>query len=226
MYDSEVLLPSAAGEAPNPPSRFCLASLADINYDEERRISFMQFWHYCRRHDYGFVYSLQNIDRARPPSWSKIPLVLRAMERYEWVWWADADVLITNPSITLESIVADAESAVPGVEFIIARDRIPQSRMNCGSWLMRSCDASRKFLQKVWDHYPHDAGFWEQGACNEMYDAGDWPIKAYWIDRLRIQSFPAEWCEGDFNCHFAGTKDRALKMSQLVRELKLDHSVS
>jgi hypothetical protein len=44
---------------------------------------------------------------VRPASWSKIRAVKHHLQQYDWVFWVDADTLITNSSKKLESLLPD-----------------------------------------------------------------------------------------------------------------------
>ncbi|CAM0913673.1 unnamed protein product [Alopecurus aequalis] len=55
---------------------------------------------YAAMHGYGLaVLPPQAVDPSRPPAWSKV-LALRAhLHCNHWVFWNDADTLVTNPDI-------------------------------------------------------------------------------------------------------------------------------
>ncbi|KAL6611366.1 hypothetical protein ACP70R_039294 [Stipagrostis hirtigluma subsp. patula] len=61
---------------------------------------------YAAAHGYGVAaLSAAAVDTRRPPSWSKV-LALRAhLHRHHWLFWNDADTLVTNPDIPLERIL-------------------------------------------------------------------------------------------------------------------------
>ncbi len=46
---------------------------------------------------------------SRPASWSKIPAVLSALAAHDWVFWVDADTLVTNPAMALEELLPAGE---------------------------------------------------------------------------------------------------------------------
>uniref|UniRef100_A0A0D9WY07 Uncharacterized protein n=1 Tax=Leersia perrieri TaxID=77586 RepID=A0A0D9WY07_9ORYZ len=61
---------------------------------------------YVAAHGYGLAaLPAAAVDPRRPPSWSKV-LALRAhLRRHHWLFWNDADTLVTNPDIPLEMIL-------------------------------------------------------------------------------------------------------------------------
>ncbi|GFR48743.1 hypothetical protein Agub_g10701 [Astrephomene gubernaculifera] len=60
---------------------------------------------YALRHGYTYVDASELLDASRPASWSKIPAVLSVLDSYDWVFWLDADTLITNMSLPLETLL-------------------------------------------------------------------------------------------------------------------------
>ena len=102
-------------------------------------------WSYCRWYGYGFIQSARLTDR--PPSWDKVALLLRKLSDYDYIWIVDADCVVTNPGITLESII----DLAPGADMLITKDT---NGINAGSVIVKNTAASRKFYQSVWDMGP------------------------------------------------------------------------
>ncbi|GBG91593.1 hypothetical protein CBR_g52629 [Chara braunii] len=65
---------------------------------------------YVRRHGYDYIDASDILDRRRPPSWSKILAVQKHLGHYDWVFWTDADSVVTNPDITLQQVI---DSVIP-----------------------------------------------------------------------------------------------------------------
>ncbi|GBG63411.1 hypothetical protein CBR_g38033 [Chara braunii] len=61
---------------------------------------------YVKKHGYDFIDASDLVDRHRPPSWSKILAVKKHLRSYDWVFWTDADSVVTNPEVTLQEVVA------------------------------------------------------------------------------------------------------------------------
>lgn len=81
----------------------------------------------------------------RPPSWSKILAVKHYLKDHDWVMWLDADTIVTNPDIRLESLVPRSTN---GPDFVITVDG---GGYNAGIWLLRRSDWAYKFLDRWWD---------------------------------------------------------------------------
>ncbi|OEL27503.1 hypothetical protein BAE44_0011478 [Dichanthelium oligosanthes] len=99
---------------PGPRLSFAIVTLADEDSSASRgRRSFRGVLAatarnkraYAAAHGYGLVaLPASAVDPSRPPSWSKV-LALRAhLRRHHWLFWNDADTLVTNPENTLVSL--------------------------------------------------------------------------------------------------------------------------
>ena len=162
---------------------------------------------YAKAHKYGWLLRTETLDETRAPSWSKIPLILQYLKDNpgcEWFFWLDADALIMNYNVKLETLVD------PDKDFVIGDDKPghpnPWPLANAGVFLIRNCPASLRFLQSVWDRKnmpDYEDGNWEQMAVREMMVKTPdlrWKI----IPRRRFNSFQAEYKDGDFIQHFTG----------------------
>src|SRR4051812_40223837 len=67
---------------------------------------------YCALRGYGFHRNIAPLDAARSPAWNKIPAILQHLHDYDWLFWSDADSLILDNNIRLESFVDDSADLV------------------------------------------------------------------------------------------------------------------
>jgi hypothetical protein len=62
---------------------------------------------YVERHGYVYIQGDEQFwDRTKPIAWSKIPFLLHTLQQIPegaLVWLSDADVLITNPTLKIET---------------------------------------------------------------------------------------------------------------------------
>lgn len=124
---------------------------------------------YSSRH--GMRLCCANLCGPRPPSWMKVPHILKALETYECVVWIDTDVVIVDGSQSICDEVEDG--AWQGlVEHRTTSGCVP----NCGVWVCRQ--AMRETLASIWSgltdiHHP----WWEQAAIIEQmgYEVTDAP---------------------------------------------------
>ncbi|KAG2423866.1 hypothetical protein HXX76_015024 [Chlamydomonas incerta] len=152
---------------------------------------------YALLHGYRYVDASDLLDRTRPASWSKIPAVLSVLDSSDWVFWVDADTLITNMSTPLEQLLpagpawavvaaaggeaangADVETGGSGLglggpDLILTRD---STGVNAGVWLIRGrgCAWCRSFLTRWWSmesfirRDPHDSKSGDNDALKHM----------------------------------------------------------
>lgn len=101
---------------------------------------------YANKHGYRFQDGSSFIDTARPPAWSKIRAVQALFrEECDWVLWLDADAVIMNSDIRIESFVP----ADPNIHLLVTYDR--KFTYNSGAWLIRNSPWSRQFLETWWN---------------------------------------------------------------------------
>lgn len=166
---------------------------------------------YCNRHGYTlhreFCEPDAGFDRAD---------LLRALAftgRYDWLWWVGSDVLITNPEITLESLVEQPKSIV------IACD---VNEWNADSWLINA--ASREgfsFLYQLSQKRStmENAQWGWQAAMislrdefkNDILELPQWRMNSYHYPlydlpetTTDLRGHRGQWQPGDFVFHAAG----------------------
>lgn len=150
-------------------------------------LAFPSFSNYAEQHGYEIVVGDGN-GQGRPPPWGKVPLLQRLLKQYDFVLWVDADALILDASVDLETIVpADAFQAfaittcAPGVG----------TSPNSGVWAFRAGARAQRFLAEVWEQ--DDLVFhrlWEQAAVMRLTG---WTIEVPFVKER-----PSDWDEGTF----------------------------
>lgn len=96
------------------------------------------------------------------------------------MWAVDADTVITNPTITLESLIAKSLAAKPkekedgNIDFIASVD---ENTVNTGSFFIRRSDWSVAFLKEVYRTNQKDVPdinrWWEQAAMIHVLNETD-----------------------------------------------------
>lgn len=87
-------------------------------FNDVMRLSKANKVQYAQRHGYTFIDASDLLDASRPASWSKIVAVKHYLQEFEWVFWVDADTVITNSSIKVESLLP----AEHYPDFIVTKD--------------------------------------------------------------------------------------------------------
>ncbi len=156
---------------------------------------------YAQIHGYKAIIGTETLDPSRPASWSKLLLVERYLMENpacQWIMWIDADAVITKPAQSLEHLL-DANA-----DFVVAED-IPPSPINMGVFLARNCPAVLDLMRRAYakTHYVHHP-WWEQPAVADALRESRAELRAKIVPRRLLNSFAAEYQEGDFIIHFAG----------------------
>lgn len=97
---------------------------------------------YCDKHGYQFTCATERLSDRRIV-WDKIPLLLQNLGRTSWAVYFDADILLTNHTINLESIIQQW----PGMDAILGTD---VNGLNFGAFFVRNCPWSFGYLQRAW----------------------------------------------------------------------------
>lgn len=82
---------------------------------------------YAQRHGYALIDASVLRNFSRPASWSKILAVRSHLARFDWVFWVDADTMVTNPAAQLEALLPAASTA----DLVITKDA---ADYNAGAW--------------------------------------------------------------------------------------------
>jgi hypothetical protein len=143
-------------------SKICITTLSDTkqrktiircrNFDEVARYTLPNHYAYGKKHGYTVIDQSKLLDTTRPPAWSKIRAVQAMLTSYkcEWVLWLDADIVIMNSSIPLESILPQQDlNENQAIDLIVTTDR--RFTANSGAWLIRNSEWSKQFLMDWWN---------------------------------------------------------------------------
>ena len=166
---------------------------------------------YATHHGYTLlVYPRQDTDR--PHSWSKIKTIRQAIlsERYDWLFWLDSDTVITNFTISVESILPSERH----VHFILGLDC---NGVNMGVMLIRSSSLALGVLERVYHgkHVTDDSirnVWWEQYSFHQILAKDDEVVNmtkvvpqhvfnAYPDDLPCVGNGSHPWAPGDFIIH-------------------------
>lgn len=169
---------------------------------------------YAERHGYGFRAVTEGFDPNRPPAWSKIRFIADALGEYRHVFWTDADALIMNPEVRLETFVES------GADIHITRALTPYPHIQTGNFLVTRSPYARFFLWATWNAtaFIHHST-WEQAAMIYLMDR-------YRSRRIKVSpnrlfnslasvpDDPDPYQKGDFMVHFPGVRNRGLLMER------------
>ena len=201
MYDLWPAVVAARVARMLTPTSIGVCCLATNEIADVRDVTRPNLEAYCHRHGYALHY-LTEANSARPASWTKILAMECNLEAHEWLWWADADLVVSGPTRRLEELTDGAAG-----DLLIASDA---NGINCGSFLLRNCAWSHDFLRRVWDtaeDVNHE--WWEQWAIMRLLAASPADrAHVQSVRKRRLNAYPSDWRPGDFVLHTPGLPDR------------------
>jgi len=199
-----------------PPEKpkICIASIATNDMRELRDLTFPNKKQYAEKHNYGFVgwedVFHEKDKQDRPASWSKLPLILQLFSEYNWIFWSDADSVITNMDKKIEDFIDN------DYDLIIAADR---NGRNCGQFLIKSSQQSWDFLRRAWEQTEFiNDGCWEQSAIGKLLRENPNQIREKIVPQNWFNSYPDIWNKNDFLLH-APRDDRWNRIDPLKNAL-------
>jgi hypothetical protein len=175
---------------------------------------------YCQTHGYTFLEGGEDVwDRKKPIPWSKINFILKYLDEYDYLFWSDGDVIITNPETKLEDMMLPLIPA--DKDMVWCRDAC--GNLNNGNVLFRGRSAwVRDFLQRCYaqEQLTHHI-WWDNAAFCYLYEtvAADREhivtvedpalFNAYLFDNQNSAETNTVrlYKPGDFLVHFAGVYD-------------------
>jgi len=168
---------------------------------------------YCTRHGYDFIEDESIYDTSKPIPWSKIPLILKYIDKYDYIVWIDADILIMNLTITIESIIEKYQN----FDIICGSD---WRMINTGFMIMTNSTFCKDFLAYVQTNVydPHEDKNerylnWEQGSFINLHDRNYMNcvshIKVTQPDEMN--SYWYNFFPNHFVIHFAGVRGDLLQ---------------
>jgi galactosyl transferase GMA12/MNN10 family len=142
------------------------------------------FRRFGERHDYDVIVGGEETISDRAPAWSKVALLRRLLETYDYVLWVDADAIILDDSVDPASLLGEQHYQA------LVRYRWNDEECACtGVWLLRSVERAVAFLDEVWSggegylrRHP-----WEQAAVMRLL--------GYSVDPDRFIG-PTDWSDG------------------------------
>jgi hypothetical protein len=201
-------------------SKICVCTLGIGSEYRKKYIKCLQsISEYSNSKNYSFA-DLEIIPtRAdRPIPWYKIPLIYNLLERgYEYVFFIDADCMITNSKIDLNYYIDNFEE---NKSFLLCKD---EGGINTGVMLIRNTTRAKDILGFTWmSDYDVAHPNWEQEAFKNLIKEFDSIYKSIQVHDKRnsFNKFPCErvqlypeiviqpntWTPGDFIVHFSGIK--------------------
>lgn len=142
-----------------------------------------------------------DIDHSRAPTFGKIKLALSSCLGRDnaWLLWSDADAIIVNQSLKMESIIDDSYDILYSVDWLM---------LNAGMLLVKCSPWSIQFLTTVYNSRKFDmARALDQSSLQSHIDNLNNIEKGLHIKilpKFSLDTYTEEYLPGDFMIHFAG----------------------
>ncbi|KJX95765.1 hypothetical protein TI39_contig1051g00001 [Zymoseptoria brevis] len=222
--------PSEASNTKAPKilgTKFAVGSMSnrETSYDH---LAISNKMRYTKKHGYDMIWSFEKAEGNYPKDWDRLNEMERAIKAthrgenaYEWIWWTDFDLIVTNSSITLENMVELALEPYSAAErdqidMIITPDCFP---VNSGSLMVRTTPYILEVIKEWWrqKEIPGEEGDPRslQDCLRDMVATGTMGLdkKSTFVKQWQLNAFPPEikchqdhipWQPGFFVIHFAG----------------------
>lgn len=157
---------------------------------------------YCEKYNYDYIDDESMYDRTREIEWSKILIIQKYLNQYDFLVWIDADTLIMNDSIKLESLI---EKYLEGDNPKDLMYTVGHGWVNNGIMFVRNTKAMNEYFREVYNHTTEVCR--EQGAMDLLYRI-NWNNCQNKIvvvqDQNEFNSFWDTYSWGNFIIHFPG----------------------
>jgi hypothetical protein len=194
------------------PNKIALLSIATgQNFRESIKSCIQSHKNYCEKNNYTYINHAEYDYKGRPAPWGKILALKQCFEEnpdIDYIFWADADAMITNPYFKLECL----------------RDKLNKSKrcmllavdgagnINTGAFLVKRHEKTNLILDHIWNQTQFiNHCWWEQAALMSIYP---YIFQMLLVTRENnlFNSFltgESPWQFGDFILHFAGLDNSA-----------------
>lgn len=168
---------------------------------------------YVNRYRYDCKVFTDGFDVFRHPSWSKVLFVKNVLPSFSWIWWLDADAVITNQKIDIRKFLESEK------DILVCKDAA-ECEFNMGSFFIRNCPFSFWLLDEMWSRTIwSNKPSWEQSALLDIFREGkvgdrmvifgvrDFNSMCDWYAEKLAGKVPNEdvqWHVGDFVAHCVG----------------------
>lgn len=110
---------------------------------------------YCKKNNYDFICSNETFLPYKSGHYQRYPLILKHIEKYDWVMWIDADAFFYNDAPRLETLINHIQFSH---EIILSysikqylSDEYDKNFINNGVFLFKNTKNNIKIIEKIID---------------------------------------------------------------------------
>lgn len=195
--------------------KIAVISLHDERYKTIGYYSDLNKRAYAQKHGYDVHLYTDSLDTTRPAAWSKIKALERHLKDYTWLCWIDADALVMNHDIKLESFIDN------NYNMIISQD---PNGICTGVFLLKNTEWSFELLKAIYNQTQFIEHYWYEQASLmfllNRYRHLNTSIK--FLTQRALNSYIhtcGVYQPGDFIIHFVGGLTKTLQdKEKLIKE--------
>ncbi|ORX49598.1 hypothetical protein BCR36DRAFT_397721 [Piromyces finnis] len=181
-----------------------------------------EIYQYSKIHNYDLKINNMVYNKDKNIYFMKLSVILETIveglkeNNYDWIFWVDSDVTITNPKIKLETFLPTDNE----VHFIAASDR---NGLNAGVFFMRVHQWSYNVLIDSLSYPYYNKGkflrFAEQTCLNNILSENTQQNHYVIVPNSWFNRYLNSRIKGEFLIHFAGAKFKDRKSRNLRKEI-------
>lgn len=197
----------------------------DNKFFEAGKITAQNKFNYAMKHGYNFhVFRSDYQIYKDPVSWYKIEWMEKHLSEYDYIFWSDADVLITNSDIKIEDLIernierpSDVMlspvwhparfkcPALESVDYVVSADDYSPCM---GNFIIKNSEWGHKMLASILslkDRFYND-NIWDQRAQDSLFANNNFLMKnVKFLPKRSLNAMIPDWQDGDFLIHFPAT---------------------
>ena len=132
----------------NPDAKIAFVYFYTPNIYEYCRHSIRNISSYCNTYNYAYIVYDTVFNEEVSLCWNKIAAILQNLHKYDYVVWIDADAIINNMNITIESIL----QMDPTKELYLCEDiSVEYECINSGIMIIKNTEWTEYLFRKVWN---------------------------------------------------------------------------
>jgi len=195
--------------------KICVVMYYDSNVSEYADLNFKINKLYCDKYNFDIIFSNEPVFKDRHPVWERLPLILKHIEKYDYVIWIDGDAFFY-----IHSNILDIIKKYTDMDFIFSKDidwsHHDGNYLNAGFFIVKNTPYSIEFINK-WSYddelySQNPTPYWrEQGVLNYMYNNNILNIQnkcvclTYGIlQHFFVNEYGCDWAKEPYVLHLSG----------------------
>ena len=152
--------------------KICILMFYDDNISEYGDINYKINKLYCDKYNLDLILSKDKTYTNRHSAYERLPLILKHIEKYNYVIWIDADAFFYIDSKNIIDIIKTDLDTNINKNFIFSND-ITNTNINTGFFIVKNTKYSIDFINKwaydeeLYNNNPYKL-WWDQGILNDM----------------------------------------------------------